>query len=254
MEQKVILKEQKTILFSYKDVKMRISVCSKNEYILKLVKKLIYEYSEKFRLEIVVDCFTDGFVMLNSRKKYSLIFLELESADKKEFDLSEQLKKLNRFASVIFIGDKAEFAVKALKYSPIDFLLLPIQKNCFFEMLDSFFEKFGKNYPIWIKSREDTVCLKTSEITFLEADNKHSFIHTYTDSIPCNKTMAYVSRLLPQEHFIKINRAYIVNLDTIAKFSNETLWLKNGKSLHISRNYLKSFKTEYRKYLNPLEI
>ncbi len=254
MEQKVIIKEQKKVLFSYKDVKMRISVCSKNDVLLKLVKNLIYEYSEKHRLELVVDCFKDATLMLNCPKKYSLIFLELESGTAEEFDLSEQLKRVNRFASVIFVSKRAEYAVKALKYLPADFLLLPIQKTSFFEMLQTFFKKLGNNYPIWVKSREDTICLKISEIAFLEANNKHSFIHTYSDSIACNKTMAYVSRKLPQQHFIKINRAYIVNLDSVVKFNNDVLWLKNGKTLHISRNYLKSFKIEYRKYINPLEI
>lgn len=254
MEQKVIFKEQKKVFFSYKDVKMRICVCSKNEDLLKLVKRLIYEYSENHKLELVVDCYKEAKFMLKYPKNYSLLFLELESESNSEFCISEQFKKSNRSASVIFISKRAEYAVKALKYSPVDFLLLPIQKTAFFETLSLFFEQLGNNYPVWIKSRDDTVCLKISQIAFLEANNKHSFIHTYNETFPCNKTMAYVSRLLPSENFIKINRAFIVNFDAVFKFNNEFLSLKNGKSLHISRNYLKNFKSEYRKYINPLEI
>ena len=112
----------------------------------------------------------------------------------------------------------------------------------------------GDDYPIWIKNAEDTVCLTTDDIYYLEADNKHCYIHLKNSSLYCNKTMAQVFKVLPKSHFLKTNRAFIVNLNHISRYNNDIITLKNGKTLHPSRNYYKTFKEEYRRFLRPLEL
>ena len=97
----------------------------------------------------------------------------------------------------------------------------------------------------------DRVCINTSEIVYLEANNKNCFINLQTEQIRCNTTMARVYSVVPKNHFLKINRAYIVNSDYVNKYNNELVYLKNGVELRISRNYLKDFKQEYIKYINP---
>ncbi|MBR4123631.1 MAG: response regulator transcription factor [Clostridia bacterium] len=253
MEQEVSLREQKKILLSYKKAKMRIAVCDINKEILEKTKNTVYKYADCHRLDIVVDCYSRGEELLCSKTQYNLIFLGYELHGKNGLETAASFRIINNFSSIVFISKNTDFVFEAFKVSPYRFLIPPINQNDLYKLLDDFFAQFGTDYPLWIKNGEDTFCLNTREIVYLEADNKHSIIHLQRESIPCNRTMAKVFEVLPKNHFIKINRAYIVNLNFIAKYNNDTVFFKNGDKVHISRNYSKNFKEEYRFFLNPLE-
>ena len=117
--------------------------------------------------------------------------------------------------------------------------------------LDEYINENTTHYTLWVTNKSSTVCINTSEITYLEANNKYCFIHLNNRTILCKKTMAQVFEVLPKLHFQKINRAFIVNFDTINTYNSENVALKNGESLRITRTYFKNFKQNYREYSLP---
>ena len=103
--------------------------------------------------------------------------------------------------------------------------------------------------PILLKSDDEIVCVHPQEIRFLEANNKHCSVHLDHSTLNCKRTMASVVRVLPQNAFSKANRSYVVNLRYVSRFGNGKVALKNGDTLSLSRNYSKSFKEEYHRFL-----
>ena len=251
MEQEVEKREQKKILFSYESVKMRFALCDASRTLLKQIKYLIYKYAENKRLDIVVDCYRYGEEVLNSKEKYNIIFLGYGLMGANGLEIAKQLRKSNGFSAIIFISDCTDFILESFAVSPYRFLLSPPDEDKVFKALDEFFNDYGKNYPLWIKSGEDINCLNAQEVIYLEADGKYCRVHLKDEILHTNRTMARVYSVLPRSSFIKINRAFIVNCNFITKYNNEYVFLKNGEKLHISRNYLKSFKDEYKAILNP---
>lgn len=230
---------------------MRIAVCNRDILILEKIKNMIYLYARRLKLDLSVECFSSGEEFLLEHKKYNIVFLGyfLNGAD--GLEIAKKIRKENFSCFIIFISEKTDFVFEAFKVNPYRFLVLPITEKEFFCALDDFFKDFGLDYPLWIKCGEDTVCINTSEIIYLEASNKHCLINLKNEDISCNKTMAKVYDVLPKNHFIKINRAYIINLNYVSKYNRDNVFFKNGKSLHISRNYYGNFKDEYRLFLNP---
>lgn len=252
MERKEEFKERKgKILFSYKETKMRIAICDSNITFLKHLKSIIYTYCEKRRFDFVVDCFCKGEEMLASGIKYNVAFIGFDLCGDDGLQIAKAMRKENSFTAIIFISDDMHFVFEAFKVNPYRFMLKPVEKTELYSVMDDFFDEYGNDYPLWIKNREDTVCLNTGDIYYLEADNKHCFIHLEKEKIHCNRTMARVFEVLPKNSFFKINRAFIVNLNFIAKYNNDLVYLKNGENLHISRNYFKSFKDRYFEFINP---
>lgn len=253
MEQEVLFKEQKQIILLKKVKKMRIAICDKNYVNLKLIKNLIYCYAENRRIDIVADLFFSGEELLHNKTVYNLVFLAYTLHGRNGLEIATDIRKLNIPTDIVFISDRTDFVFDAFKVNPYRFLVYPVRSEELSECLDSFFRKFGTDYPLLLKTREDTICLNTKEIYYLEADNKHCFVHLNNERITCNKTMARVYGILPQNHFLKINRAYIVNANYISRYNNDTVFLNNGSQLHISRNYLSDFRSRYRYFFNPKE-
>lgn len=232
---------------------MRIALCDIDSNFLKILKRLIYIYAEHFKLDILVDCYTSGENLLNSGIEYNLVFLEYKLNGITGLETAKKIRNLNLDITIIFISEYTEFVFESFKVFPYRFLVKPIKQNLLFETLNEYFKKTGNDYPLWIKSANDTVYLNTKEIYYIEANNKHCLIHLKNEVLYCNRTMAKVFEILPKNHFLKINRAFIINMNFIERYNNQELILLNKKSLRISRNYFKIFKEEYRRFITPLE-
>jgi len=233
---------------------MRIAICNIDTVFLKKLKDIIYQYAENHRMDLVVDCFVSGESVLVETNKYNLVFLgnELSGADCME--IAEQLQEKSDKSAVVIIGEKLELAVDAFKVRAFRFLLKKDFEKEIFPLFNDFFARFGSDYPLWVKSGEDVVCLNTGDIYYLEADNKHCIIHLKGDRLVCNRTMARVYENLPKNTFCKTNRAFIVNLKHISRYNSELIVMENGDVIYPSRNYYKSFRENYRSFLRPCEI
>lgn len=233
---------------------MRIAICDIDKNFVLKIKNAIYHYADVNRFDIVVDCYNSGEKLLESKTTYNLIFLEYNLSGINGLETAKKIKNIYQNTTIIFMSGDTSFVFEAFKVSPFRFLKKPIKSHQFSEALDSYFKKIGKECPLWIKSHDQTFCLSTEEVLFLEADNKHCYVHLKNERLECNKTMARVFEVLPKNHFSKINRAFVVNLDYITNYSHEELKLKNGVLLPISRNFQKSFKEEYRRFCSPKEL
>ncbi len=252
MEQKAEFKEQKKkIIFFNKSLKMRIAICDGNTAHIKKLKNLLYRYSNSNKMEFIVEEFSSGEELLKSKNKYCLIFIEYFLSGINGLETAKKLRAKRIESEIIFLSQTTDFIFESFKVSPYRFLTKPLNTQTLFETLNDFFVSYSENYPLWITNYVTTHCINTAEIFYLEANNKHCFIHLKAESIPCNKTMARVFNTLPQKYFSKINRAFIVNLNCISGYDNEYVFLKNGESIHITRKYFKPFKQEYFEFSNP---
>ena len=251
MEQQVNKREQKKILLSPEKKKMRIAICEKEKKSAEKIKNLIYSYAEIHRLDIVADSYSNGNDLLCSKVLYNLIFIGYELNNKNGLEIAKDLRDSNSFSAIVFISENTDIIFETFKVSAFRFLVPPVKEDEIFTLLDDFFHKFGIDNPLWIKSGEETYCLDSNDIYFVEANNKHCVVHLMNEVIPCNRTMAKIFAILPKSHFVKINRAYIVNIRHIIKYNNDNVYLKNGETVHISRNYFKEFKENYCHCVNP---
>ncbi|MBQ6847633.1 MAG: response regulator transcription factor [Clostridia bacterium] len=233
---------------------MRIAVCDLDKGFLNRFKAALYRYAEEHRLDIFAECYVSGESIEQSGYYYNLIFLGYQLAGINGLDTAKKLREKKNNTTIIFISDSTDFILQAFKVSAFRCLLKSKWEAELYPLLDDFFMEKSANYPIWVKSHADTVCLCTEDIYYLEADNKYCFINLEKETLSCHRTLSQVYGALPKSNFTKINRAFVVNLNYISRYNNDAIILKNGKILHPSRNFYKSFKDEYRRFLRPYEI
>ena len=254
MERKVILWEPNINSPLPKGVKMRIALCDWDTSFNKKMKNIIYKYAEETKIELVVDCYNSGEKLLKSKYEYNIVFLGYQLEGINGLETAKLLRKNFFDISIVFVSEYTDFVFESFEVNPYRFLVKPVSPKSIYKTLNHFFDKFIKNNCLWIKSRDNTFCLNTGEIYFLEADNKHCYIHLKEETFSCNKTMAKVYSSLPKRNFSKINRAFVVNLDYVQKYNTKELYLKNNENLTIGRNFLKSFKQDYRIFKQPIEL
>lgn len=233
---------------------MKIAVCNSNKEILKMLKNTIYCFAEFKRMDLIVDCYMQGENLLKSCKNYGMIILCDRTSDKKALEIAKKIRKLDNKCAIVFLCSDTDYVLEAFKVNAFRFLTEPVKQSDILSVLEDYFEMSGYDYYLWIKSCADTFCVNTGEILYIEADNKSCYIHLKNKKLKCNRTMAMVNKALPENHFLKINRAYVVNADYISGYNRQHVFLKNGESLRVTRNYFEEFKNNYYTQRLPFHI
>lgn len=228
---------------------MRIAVCDGDIAGLKKMKGMIYEYANSHCIELLVDCYNSAFELLGADIKYRLIILDYNIYGLNGLETARLLRQNGEECELIFVSAYTGFIIESFKVNPYRFLLKPLDKQDLFAALNDFFRRTDST--LWIKDGDNTFCVSARDILYLEADNKNCFMSLEEGKIHCHKTMARVSGALPDRHFCKINRAFIVNFNHITGFNSDSVRLKNGELLRMTRNYRKNFEVRYRDFSDP---
>ncbi len=188
-----------------------------------------------------------------------LIFLDIKMPGESGFDL---LKLENIRGKVIFVTAFDEYAIRAFEVNARDYLLKPVSEERLRIAIDRLEEKDDENAQpkkkllyddrVYILMNNQYQFVKISGIRLISAADDYTEITTI-DGISrlTQKSMNEWESRLPENHFARIHRSTIVNLNEIIKIEP---WFNNAsrvylqdleKPLVMSRRYSARIKEIY---------
>jgi two-component system, LytTR family, response regulator len=182
-----------------------------------------------------------------------MIFLDIQMEDGTGFDLLEKLKHIT--FPVIFTTAFDSFAIKAFKYSAIDYLLKPIDPD---ELIDAIakvrrqfnqnnvkvdqllkFQKGEQQDRMTISSSEGLTIVKLEDIIRLESDSNYThFFLKGGEKITVPKSLKEYEDILPEDRFFRIHQSHIVNLRYVKKYIKEDggyVLMEDGSQAYVAR-------------------
>jgi len=162
-----------------------------------------------------------------------LIFLDIQLSDGISFSIFEQVAVST---PVIFTTAYDQYAIKAFQLNSIAYLLKPIRKSDLAESLRKYqtlksafsidFDLLMANIQgrepdykkrFLIQIGEKIRKIEITEIAYFYVLEKGIYLKTYQgNSYPVDLTLDRLETMLNPERFFRINRKYIVNMDSIA--------------------------------------
>ncbi len=192
-----------------------------------------------------------------------LIFLDIEMPVMNGFELLEKILHLH--FSVIFITAYNQYALKAFRFNAVDYLVKPIDAHDLTEAVAkaasrikpsatqlSLMQKQLRGEPatrIAIPSSQGVSFIDLNEIVYSEASNNYSKIILLNGSrLLISKTLKDVQEVLEEEHFLRVHRQYIINLNHVKQFNRNDgiLTMDNGDHIPIARNQKERLIERYR--------
>jgi two-component system, LytTR family, response regulator len=190
-------------------------------------------------------------------KKPDIVFLDVEMPRMNGFTMLQQLQ--NKNFEVIFITAYDHYAIKAIKFSALDYLLKPVEvedlktavekvtqkrkqpaaNNRVELLLQNFLDEKKEHQRIAISSMEGLQFVPTEDIIYLEANSNYtSFFLTGNRKIIATKTLKDFEELLPASIFIRIHHSYLINKNGVEKYirgDGGQVLMKNGIMLDVAR-------------------
>jgi len=163
-----------------------------------------------------------------------VVFLDIEMPEMNGFTLLEQLGDIP--FSLIFITAYNEFALKAFRFSALDYLLKPLDTHELQEavrkaekrqridqrQLDMLRSQLqGGQHPqkIAVPYQSGIVFVELKDLVYCEADSNYTKLYlTNGKNYLLSKTLRDVQQVLEERNFLRVHRQYLVNLDHIKMY------------------------------------
>ncbi len=218
-----------------------------------LLRNLLTEYCPQVEILDMADGPSTGWKAIRTHQP-ELVFLDVRMpASDEGFQLLESMDNID-FA-VIFTTSFDQYAIRAIKFAALDYLLKPInilelQKavaryetqrgrsdQAGVENLPNNFQKIG------LPSLEGVTFVSVEDIIRLEADGNCTIFYLKNkQKILVTKTLKYYQALLGDQSFHRIHGSHLVNLKHITRYLKEgTVELSDGSAVFVSARKKKGF-------------
>lgn len=178
------------------------------------------------------DNIASGFEIIN-HKKPDLVLLDINLPDGNGFDLLNRFEKIK--FGVIFITAYEEYAIKAIKFSALDYILKPFKAAELIQAVERANEKIlgeksniqyktllsnlDKIRKIVLRTAESLHVVNVKDIIRLEADcNYTRFFLANGEKLLVSKTMKDFDEMLEEAGFFRTHQSHLVNLNHILRY------------------------------------
>lgn len=216
---------------------------------------------EKFcpQVQVIAECDSvDAAIEVITAQQTDVVFLDVEMPGKNGFDLLAHYNYQCPF-EVIFTTAYSQYAVKAFRFSALDYLLKPVDpeelvravhrlsvkkseevKNKQFELLEQKIgnKEIGKK-QLAISTLEGIYFASLDEIIHVDADSSYTKIYLISgDMIMSSKPLKYFEELLEDYDFVRVHQSHIINLKHIRRYvrgDGGQVIMANGAEIEVSR-------------------
>lgn len=185
----------------------------------------------------------------------TLVMLDIEMPNMNGFDFLNMASDSN--FDVIFTTAYDRYAIKAIRFSALDYLLKPVdilelqnainrhiikqqsqgQQQLVSNLIANLQQKDPNNFKLALSTSEGVFFYDPSEILYCEGENNYTrFSFIKNKPMLVSKTLGEYEDLLGEHGFLRIHKSYLVNAKYVAKVDREgTVLMSDGKQLAISK-------------------
>ena len=193
--------------------------------------------------------------------KPDLVFLDIEMPVMNGFVMLQKLAY--RDFGLIFVTAYDHYAIQAIRFSAIDYLVKPVDidelkvavdraaeqkyKRTPAQQVDLLFEYLQMKQPrrIPIPTGEGLRFINMDDILYLEASNNYTYIFLRTpQKLLVSRTLKDFEELLPAETFVRIHHSHIINKFFIERYirgDGGQVVMQNGTTLDVSKRKKSDF-------------
>lgn len=237
---------------------MKITVCDDNIYNLNETINFLKQYNDisKFDLEIIG--FDNGDELLENFKKqddFQIYILDIIMKEENGIQIAENLRKLKYNGEIIFLTNSNAFAAESYNVGAFYYILKPIDKEKFFDILNMAIKKVEQkqNNFIMISTKTGLCKILLDDIVYVEKFGRIIRYHCKNDMVIDSITLKTNFKqanaiLLKNNKFCLCGASFVINLEYVTNIQGQNLTLYNNEKIIIPRNVAANFKTLWGKY------
>ena len=209
-------------------------------------------------VEIVSVCHNAADALIAIRK-YSpdIVFLDVEMPKMNGFEMLEHLPQVN--FEIIFTTSYDQYALKAIRFSAIDYLLKPVDEEELRTAIQKVIQRSQKpitqqleillqkiHQPstpinkIAMPTMEGLQMIPVDSIISCESDSNYTILQLKNSKkLIVSRTLKEIEELLEEHSFVRVHRCYLANMNEVEKYvkgEGGYLVMSDGTTIDVARN------------------
>jgi two-component system LytT family response regulator len=234
---------------------------------IEALKQLLLKYCPRVEVQGVAENIRTGQVLILNTQP-DLVFLDIEMPFGNAFELLNNLSPVN--FEVIFVTAFDNYAINAIKYSALDYLLKPVNikelqnavqkaaeriktKNIT-NKIDTLLFNLSVSKPalqkVALPTLDGLVFVNINELVWLEARGSYTFVYMHDQQkIMVSRTLKEFEDILPTENFSRVHQSYIINHFFIKKYNRGrggTIEMEDGTTIEVSMRKKDEFLSKFK--------
>lgn len=217
-----------------------------------LISEMLRFYKDSIGLCATGHSVEEGYKLIQTYKP-GLVFLDVQMEDGSGFDLLNKLGNID--FKVVFITAHNEFALRALRYSAMDYLLKPLSPIDFSEavrkaiqaisndeinlQLKALLHNIGQQQQrkVVFKTQEKIYSVNATDIIRFESDGSYTTVYlSEGKKIIVSRIIKEFEEMLSPEGFIRVHQSHLVNRSHIFCFEKQdsVITMRDGSAIPVS--------------------
>lgn len=236
-------------------MKLTIGICDDNLQQVHLIKRYVNQYLKENEPVIIDSTNPEEFINRIQKNKPHIVFLDIAMGEHNGIDIGKIIRDNYENTVIIFVTAYDNYAVDAFQVRAFHYLLKPILEEKVNEVLDQALDHLNKisnkSEPkyITIKTKKEIININCDDIIYFEKIGHKVKIFTITREIQYYEKFKNLLNELDKDCFIRCHQGYIVNVNKIRSFKNNTLTLEKNLQLPVSRTFTNDVKIVFAKKL-----
>lgn len=236
-------------------------------FIQDLLTDKLVQYIPEVKVADIASSGMEGLEKIKAHQP-NLIFLDVEMADMTGFEMLSRLENIQ--FQTIFITSYSHYAIKAIRFNALDYLVKPIDLGELKAAIRRFKSNARKEQPakkiqqalrnlstqhmedqkLTLNTQEGELRMSLKDIRRIEGERNYSYIHLSNNKRKLtSKTLGEFEDLLSDKGFFRCHKSHLVNISHIQSYPNSiTLLLSDDFKIPVSRRKKEDFKQWYESY------
>mgnify|MGYP002511913544 CR=1 FL=1 len=226
---------------------IRVGICDDEKPCREQIKNLLERYFKEKGLQYDLWEYESGMDFLDRGEEINLLFLDIEMEGISGIDLKDYLQAEEEIR-IIFVTGHGEGMPEAFGKNVYGFLEKPLNVQKLEKYLGRVLEGIEEDQVLVLKGVQGEMALRQKDIFYFVSEKKYSRMVGRQGESFCVMSLQQLEEMLGQNSFFRCHKSYLVNLGNISD-ANQSIRLKNGESIPVSRRKAKELKDAYLKYI-----
>ena len=233
---------------------LNIAVCDDEKCMSEKLKKMTEDFFRKKNTDISVVEYSSGEELLKSNERIDILFLDIGMQGMDGIETAGRLRAHGYSGFLIFITVLKEMVFRSFEVQPFDYLVKPVQEEYFEKTMERLFlsmqDKLSpEKTNLLVRKGCESNIISFQDIICCEIIDRKVYLYLVSGEV-----IDYYERIENLEkkldgRFFRCHRSYLINLNHLKSYRNNTAYMADGKEIPVSRLRSKEFSNVILQYM-----
>lgn len=236
-----------------REIMIKIAICDDEPKFVGTIQTYLETIAADYHYEMDIQTYFSGETLIKdyqTGEKFDLIYLDIEMQKMDGIETAKWIRNNDYYVLIVYISSHEEYLRQLFEAEPFRFIQKPVNFDSFLSVFSQAQKRISQqqNNFYCFKFGKNIIKVLCRDILYFESAGRKVIVHTLHKEYAYYDKLNNIEEQLKDSRFIRIHKAYLVNIDNIEAFQYERVALTDGTILNISEKNRPYIRNEFWKY------